>query len=69
MLTKEETMALIGHLEGEARRLAALLMYGAGLRLLECLRLRVKDIDFGLNVVMVRGGKGGKDRRPCYRPS
>lgn len=62
VLTKEETMALIGHLEGEAR-LAALLMYGAGLRLLECLRLRVKDIDFGLNVIMVRGGKGGKDRR------
>ncbi len=62
VLTKEETMALLGHLEGEAR-LAALLMYGAGLRLLECLRLRVKDIDFGLNVVMVRGGKGGKDRR------
>jgi len=38
-------------------------MYGAGLRLLECARLRVKDIDFGRGEITVRDGKGGKDRR------
>ena len=38
------------------------LMYGAGLRLLECCRLRVHDVDFGRNEIAVRGGKGDKDR-------
>ena len=38
------------------------LLYSAGLRLNECLRLRVKDIDFGMNQIIVRHGKGGKDR-------
>jgi hypothetical protein len=40
----------------------ASLLYGAGLRLLECLRLRAKDIDFGTNQIVVRQGKGNKDR-------
>jgi integrase len=40
----------------------AMLLYGAGLRLMECLRLRVQDIDFSSNQIMVRGGKGDKDR-------
>jgi len=44
------------------RRLMATLLYGAGLRLLECLELRVKDVDFELKQIVVRGGKGGKDR-------
>ena len=40
----------------------AVLLYGAGLRLLECCRLRVQDVDFGSNQVVIRDGKGGKDR-------
>ena len=40
----------------------AVLLYGAGLRLMECCRLRVKDVDFATNQVVVRNGKGGKDR-------
>ena len=42
--------------------LIALLLYGCGLRLIECLRLRVKDIHFEIGDVIVRSGKGGKDR-------
>jgi len=40
----------------------ASLLYGSGLRLMECLGLRVKDVDFGLNQILVRNGKGGTDR-------
>jgi integrase len=40
----------------------AKLLYGGGLRLLECIRLRIQDVDFGQNLIFVRGGKGGKDR-------
>src|SRR5262245_64931384 len=43
-------------------RLMAVLLYGAGLRLLECARLRVKDVDFARNQSAVRSGKGNKDR-------
>jgi integrase len=42
------------------------LQYGAGLRLLECLQLRIKDLDGGNNVILVRHGKGGKDRRTMF---
>jgi len=47
----------------ESTRLVALIMYGSGLRLMECLRVRVKDIDFDRREIVVRNGKGGKDRR------
>ncbi len=57
-----EAMAVIGQLSG-MYWLMATLMYGAGLRVMECCRLRVKDIDFGMNELVVRDGKGGKDRR------
>jgi integron integrase len=61
VLTKGEAQAVIGQLTG-SYRLMANLLYGSGLRLMECLRLRVKDIDFGYNQIVVRDGKGGKDR-------
>ena len=61
VLTRDEVRAVLGQLAGTPR-LMALLMYGAGLRLLECARLRVKDVDFASNQIVVRAGKGSKDR-------
>ena len=61
VLTREEVRAVLVQLEG-VHRLAAGLMYGAGLRLMEALRLRVKDVDFGQNHLLIREGKGDKDR-------
>jgi len=62
VLSREEVTAVIDRLQGP-QRLMVELMYGCGLRLLECLRLRVKDIDFGRFEIVVRSGKGNKDRR------
>jgi len=62
VLTPDEVRAVLAHLDGEPRLLAAL-MYGAGLRLSECLRLRIKDVDFDRHEITVRAGKGQKDRR------
>lgn len=61
VLTRSEVAAVLQKLSGPAY-LAAALMYGSGLRLMECLRLRVKDIDFSYNQICVRSGKGAKDR-------
>jgi len=61
VLTREEVQALLQRLQGRAQ-LMARLIYGAGLRLRECLRLRVKDLDFGNMTLVVRAGKGDKDR-------
>ena len=61
VLTQAETNALLARLTGESRLVASLL-YGAGLRLLECLRLRVKDLDLERGEILVRDGKGRKDR-------
>jgi integron integrase len=61
VLTRDEVAEVLRHLSGE-NLIAAALMYGAGLRLLECLTLRVKDIDFGYRQITVRAGKGNKDR-------
>ena len=61
VLTREEVTGIIGRLEGTAR-LMAMLLYGSGLRLLECCRLRVKDLDLATNQLVVRDGKGKKDR-------
>lgn len=61
VLTKAEVSAVLKELDG-IPYLAAALMYGSGLRLMECLRLRVKDLDFSYNQIIVRSGKGDKDR-------
>jgi integron integrase len=61
VLTREEVRAVLDELDGTPLIMATLL-YGAGLRVLECLRLRIKDIDFRTNQIIVRGGKGAKDR-------
>jgi integron integrase len=62
VLTRQETRKVLNQLPGNQRLICAL-MYGSGLRLLECLRLRIKDIDFERREITVRQGKGGKDRR------
>lgn len=61
VLTREEVSSVLQRLSGRDW-LMACLMYGTGLRVMECLRLRVKDIDFGFRQIMVRDGKGQKDR-------
>jgi integron integrase len=61
VLTRGEVRAILSRLQG-APRLMVTLLYGSGLRLLECCRLRVKDVDFGRNQLLVRSGKGDKDR-------
>ena len=61
VLTREEVGALFAQMQG-TRWLMAALLYGAGLRLRECLKLRVKDLDFACHQLVVRDGKGGKDR-------
>ena len=62
VLTREEIKKLLDGVSNELHSMAASLMYGAGLRLMECVRLRVCDVDFGYNQIIVRSGKGKKDR-------
>ena len=61
VLTRDEVAAVLRHLSGTPWIMATLL-YSAGLRLMECIRLRVKDLDFAYNQIVVRDGKGQKDR-------
>jgi integron integrase len=61
VLTREEVAAVLGAMNGTPH-LVLLLLYGAGLRLLECLRLRIKDIDFAGHEIRLREGKGNRDR-------
>ena len=61
VMTNDEALAVLSALSG-IHQLMAKLLYGSGLRLMECIRLRVKDIDFGMNQIMVRDGKGKIDR-------
>lgn len=61
VLTREEVARLLAAMDG-GKWLMASLLYGAGLRLRECLKLRVKDVDFGYRQIVVRDGKGARDR-------
>lgn len=61
VLTHNEVRAVLRELDG-VHWLAACLLYGSGLRLMECMRLRVKDVDFERRALFIRDGKGGKDR-------
>lgn len=62
VLSQREVRALLRHLQDPVR-LCVGLMYGSGLRVLECVSLRVKDVDVDRREIVVRGGKGAKDRR------
>jgi integron integrase len=61
VLSRDEIKRVLAEMEGTPK-LVAMILYGSGLRVLECLKLRVKDIDFSLHQIVVRGGKGNKDR-------
>ena len=61
VLSRSEVSAILRHLTGTFQIMTSLL-YGSGLRLMECLRLRVKDLDFHYNQIIIRDGKGQKDR-------
>ena len=61
VLTRNEVMSVLSRLEG-SHALFARLLYGTGLRIMEGLRLRVKDVDFGRGEILIRDGKGAKDR-------
>ena len=62
VLTQEETLRVLAALKPGTTRLIIRLLYGTGMRLIECLRLRVKDLDFARSRIVVREGKGDKDR-------
>jgi len=61
VMTRAEVALVLERMEGSYGLMAGLL-YGTGMRLMECCRLRVKDVDFGQREILVRDGKGGKDR-------
>ena len=61
VMSHEEAMTVIASVTG-TYHLMTILLYGSGLRLMECVRLRVKDVDFSMNQIVVHSGKGNKDR-------
>ena len=62
VLTRDEIMRLLQQINNPERQLMINLLYGCGMRLMECVRLRVLDVDFGYQQIIVRNAKGGKDR-------
>jgi len=68
VMTKDEVKAVLSNLTGD-KWIIAYLMYGAGLRLMECLRLRIQDLDFNKSQIIVRSGKGDKDRITMFPES
>ncbi len=65
VLSRKEVKKVLIELKGESWLMASLL-YGCGLRLIECLELRIKDVDFELNEIIVRDGKGNNDRQTVF---
>ena len=61
VLTEKEVKSIFDHMRG-THLLMARLIYGSGIRLMECIRLRIQDVDFGQGQIYIRDGKGGKDR-------
>lgn len=61
VLSQTEVRAVLGHTSGTSGLIIRML-YGTGMRLMEAMRLRIKDVDFDANIILVRGGKGDKDR-------
>src|SRR6266576_1020133 len=61
VFTRDEVKAVLERMSG-TNQLIASLLYGSGMRLMECLRLRVRDVDLGYNQIVIRDGKGEKDR-------
>ena len=67
VFTRDEVRSLLAEMDSMFALMAGL-MYGTGMRLMECVRLRAADIDFGRMAIAVRDGKGGKDvSSPCRR--
>ena len=62
VLTRTEIASLLATVEGDTYQLMASLLYGCGMRLMECVRLRVLDVDFGYSQILIRNAKGSKDR-------
>ena len=62
VLSKDEIKCLLSHINQPTHRLMATLLYGCGMRLMECIRLRVLDIDFAYQLITIRDAKGKKDR-------
>lgn len=65
VMTKKEVNLVLNQMSG-IHLLMAKLLYGSGLRLMECLRLRVQDVDFEVNLLYIRAGKGNKDRTTVF---
>jgi site-specific recombinase XerD len=66
VLSVDEVQRLLSRMQG-TKWIMASLLYGSGLRLRECLKLRVKDVDFDYGQILIRDGKGAKDRVTCCR--
>lgn len=62
VLTKQETYRILTAIENSTQAIMAKLLYGCGMRLMECIRLRIQDIDFGYHHILIRNAKGKKDR-------
>jgi len=68
VMTQSEVQRVMGHMEG-IHLLMAKILYGCGLRLMECVRLRVQDLDLDRSILFVRDAKGGKDRTTVFPQS